>query len=411
MEEAPVVLKELPLIPLIAFQNEFDDTELRDIGLLVQCLTIIARHFDNINLIIRSNFINCVVEICHHLLNGVSTNRVLSADEEGLVKQCCEFLEVIYDPFLKWRHFLRTNQLSPSYQIDPQLRPEIVPFIYTCFEEAKQNAKATNVNAVGAYLLNVLGSITIGSAKNGRLVICPATINVIMMILGDWESDRQLREKALHNANIMLIMLLKANPVERQIELEVVVQQYLAAIGELLKSTEFVKRSPEEEFEIELRDSYRDQNALLALVRNIMTLLAVPSTKLSLCNVLLDCNVIANLVDIPEKIHAWNIDHSAITSVVVEVIALLIYSVNYEMPRKHLAKLFQGVRSAPAEVGQSRKKLVQQCLSLATNPNDPLAINSFIVNELIQWLPSLTDDEQEVAIGELMDICTRNSNR
>lgn len=381
-----------------------------EISLLVQCLTIIGRHFDNINLIIRSNFINSTVEICHHLLNVCSAKRLLSGDEQRLIQVCCEFLELIYDPFLTWRHFARTHRLatagggSSSYHVDPQLHPEIVPFVYTCFE-ARVPSKWSALRALGASLLNVLGAITSGSLRNGRLVICPATINVIVKLLGDWQVDAGVRRKALANANLMLVTLSKSSPVERQVEVDIVVQEYLLAMQQLLRTYPISAGD----------DSEGDTRALLAIVQNMATLLCEPSTKASLCNALLDGGVLTQLVEVPGKIQDWaTVDMDEHLSAVVEVVALVSYSANYRLPEKMMTRLFQGLRrsASPSSSQQdSRKGVVLQCLGLATSPNDALVVDSRVVNELVRWLPDLSGDEQALVIASLMDVCTRNSNR
>lgn len=400
-----------------SFQDDCDVAELQAIGLLVQCLIIIVRHFDNIHLIIKSNFISCIVEICHHLLNVRGNNRNnsgLSAAEGEFIKICCEFLELVYDPFLRWRFFRQTHQLSSlsgsSYHVDPQLHPEIVPFIYTSFEEGTE-AKRITLNTVGVNLLNVLGSITVGSARNGRLVICPATINVIMKILSDWSANAIVRQQALDNANIMLIVLLKSSPVERQIEVDVVVLEYLTAVKQLIALKVFDRQEEEQEEDLPpVNNNYRDGNALLSILQNVTLLLCESSTKISMCHALLDGNLVGCLVEVAEKISNWDGEMVVqCLASVVEVIALVSNLVNYQLSEKVLRRLFHGVRASAAAVDRTR--LVRQCLSLATHPKDPLVVNSMVVVELVRWLPDLTATEQEVIVSSLMDVCTRNSNR
>lgn len=384
-----------------------DTEELDNTSLLMQCLTIIGRHFDNIPLIVRSNFINCSVEICHHLLNECSPTRALAPEEENLVRVCCEFLQLIYDPFLKWPYYSRAHRLfsgGSSYHVDPQLHLEIVPFIYTCFEGVRGDKRAA-VDALGVYLLNVLGAIIVGSPRNARLVICPATINVIMTILADWRSSAKLRRKALDNVNLMLIMLVKSNPVERQIEVDIVVQEYLMAMQSLLK--EGVPESSGDDDPV----TY-DENALMSLVQNIGVLLSEPSTRGSLCNSLVDGNAILSLAEIPRKVIDWRIDTISLMSTVIETMALVSYSTNQQVPEKALRKLFAGLGEASLTTsGGSQREIVQQCLRLATNPNDPLVIHTMVVNEIISWLPKLVGDDQEVVVASLMDVCAKNSNR
>lgn len=334
---------------------------------------------------------------------------MLSSAEQQLIKVCCEFLELIYDPFLTWRHFVRKHRLTSSgssYHVDPQLHPEIVPFIYTCFEDLPAS-KRSALHNLGSCLLNVLGGIAIGSSRNGRLVICPATINVIMKIIGDWSMEEAVRKRALDNANLMLIVLVKSSPVERQIEVDIVIQEYMLAIQSLLK------RCPS----VDEDDCDQDKNALLSILQNVCVLLCEPSTKTTLCNSLLDGSMVNHFVEIPEKIREWDVDVDQHMSVIVQVIALVSYSVKYQLPEKALRRLFHGLRQSSSSSslaggeGVDRKRIVEQCLSLATNPNDALALNTMVVNELINWVPTLNRSDQELVISSLMDVCSRNSNR
>lgn len=331
-------------------------------------------------------------------------------EENDLVKVCCEFIELVYDPCLKWRHFTRSHQLSvvggASYHVDPQLHPEIVPFIYTCFE-AVTPEKVANLNAVGSSLLNVLGSVTIGANKNGRMVICPATSNVIMRLISNWTVDGKVRQRALDNLNIMLIVLLKSNPVERQIEVDVVIQEYLDAIGALIETHNQKSSEPSVV-------TCWDTSALLSLLQNFVVLLSETSTATSLCHVLLKANVMAALVTVPERMRSSLFDVEMIircTAVVVEVFTVVVRCVDVQVPPKVIKKLFVGIRNVTSSQTGNCKELVVKCLELATNPNDSLAIDSFVVKELFQWVPELNSIEQELITVSLSDICTRNSNR
>lgn len=337
--------------------------------------------------------------------------------ELRLIRVCCEFLELIYDPFFKWRNFLLSNRLTGSgagvYSVDAQqLHPEIVPFIYTCFEEEeeKTESKRNLLNEIGPNLLNVLGAITTGSTRNGRLVICPATINVVMRILASWTIQERLRGRATKIANVMLIMLLKTSPVERQIDVAVVVQEYLKAMGKLVQSREAEIR--ENDGCLDMEENSRDNKALLSIIQNLTTLLVEPSTKVNLCHALLEGNVIQQLVTIPEAIKRESSAVDECLATIVEVIAVLCATGNYALPEKTLKRLFNGMRVVTGRgSGEDRNRLVQQCLNLATSPNDPLVVNSMVVTELIHWLPVLSDYDQEVVIAALMGVCTQNSNR
>lgn len=146
---------------------------LTEITLLMKCLTIICRHFDNIETICKSSYVSSSIAVCNHVIQRVSilaaasrcsaccwwpwfnnhkcewrsTDWVLlfsphlqilnnlgvpRADELNLIAATCNFLESIFDPFLTWRSFVRNNPADftkLNYNVN-QLHPEIVPFVY-----------------------------------------------------------------------------------------------------------------------------------------------------------------------------------------------------------------------------------------------------------------------------------------
>lgn len=338
-------------------------------------------------------------------------------EETKLIRVCCEFLQLIYDPFLKWPFYTRTHQLATktsSYHAEPQLHLEIVPFIYTCFEDLHGGGggalKLGTIHELGANILSVLGAISIGSLRNARLVICPATINVIMKILGDWTLASGLRRTALDTVNLMLHMLIKSNPVERQIEVDIVVQEYLRAVQSLVKVDVVVVVGGG-------GGQAKDENSLISLVTNINLLLMETSTKQAICEAFVEGHLIMTLAELPKRVIDWPLDISTLASAVVEVIAAVSYSVvGSQVPEKALGKLFSGLREvllvvADDDDGTSKRDIIRQCLSLATNPNDQLVVNTMVVSELISWLPILGGDEQELVIGSLQSVCAKNTNR
>lgn len=85
----------------------------------------------------------------------------LSCEHQRFIKCYNYFLQALYDPYLTWRNFLRgdvANYAKLGYKISP-LHPEIVPFIYDCFQ-AKGICKHPDV---GKELFHILGAVIAGS--------------------------------------------------------------------------------------------------------------------------------------------------------------------------------------------------------------------------------------------------------
>lgn len=380
--------------------------ELTDTALLIKCLIIVCRHFDNIGLIVRSNFISCCIEICQHLLTKTAANRALLSSEVELVKVSCQFLEFLYDPYFQWRNFCTKHEYIKSSLPESStthLHAEIIPFMYTCFEDFE---KKSVLNTSGCYLLNILGGIVIGSHKNGQKVICPATVKIVIHLLSTWVCESELRDRALKLFNVMMITLLKSSPVQRQIELNVVIENYQEAINSLLSSLDFLPKSRDEAFEISSNEECLDVHALESILGNISLLLEENSTKYQVSRSLIEANFLTTLVDVPMKIQNWDIDRQAITVVVIRNVCNISHEANHLVSKRVLGKLWTGIKG----MGKAMPALVEECLSMISNPKDRLCIDCFVLNEVIKWLPEVNQREQEIMSKSLITICLRNLN-
>lgn len=124
---------------------------------------IISRHFDNIPTIAKTDYVTNSIALASHLIKQFSEKHVPKYEEISYIKSLVHFLEVLYDPYLSWRNFLKReyvdfHKLSNTYHAT-QLNVEIVPFIYDCF----QVDKIMSLPDIGAPLIDVLGAIISGS--------------------------------------------------------------------------------------------------------------------------------------------------------------------------------------------------------------------------------------------------------
>lgn len=164
-------LKRLPeeLLPAIgkfliiardACQNDdgLKDEALAETTLLLKCLTVVCRHFDNIQTVANYQYIGCALNISMNIIISVSErqrfwsstpNRTVlmgtftslqlfkdkrkpTAIETEYIRAFSQLIEVIYDPYLTWRNFLQ-GSFADHRRIWTSVVPlnvELVPFIY-----------------------------------------------------------------------------------------------------------------------------------------------------------------------------------------------------------------------------------------------------------------------------------------
>lgn len=145
-----------------SYQENFtlDDEKLDETTLLLKCLTVICRHFDNIQTVANYQYISSAVTISENIILMVSHSygslkfasrpgdhkivfffsflqlfkdkRKPTDSEIEYIKAFSHLIEAIYDPYLTWRSFL-SGHFADQRRICnsvAQLHVELVPFIY-----------------------------------------------------------------------------------------------------------------------------------------------------------------------------------------------------------------------------------------------------------------------------------------
>lgn len=359
--------------------DETDNETIGEIQLLVQCLTIISRHFDNIGTIIKSSYISSCVAISNSIIDKLNDSASVNAANTLFLECFSQFLEVLYDPYFTWRNFLRgetADYAKLAYKISP-MHAEIVPFIYDCF----QTKRISQHPKIGEHLIHILGAVISGSQDNGLRAISPATVTIIMDILSKWESDSSLRQLVLQCFTLMAIILQKSSPEQRQIDLLTIFQLYLGAIHTLLETEHFLqKTSPAESFEVSPNgDNYLDVGALNAIIGIIENFLPGHVNKHVLCNAMFEAKFIPSLVQIPERVKLWHIDHQTLGSSLVRNFHKLCSSsekIHYNlMHTNNVNILFDGLKL----FGRPSHDLVCDCLYFAFEGGDYHSLNARIV--------------------------------
>ncbi|XP_058062662.1 neurobeachin-like protein 1 isoform X2 [Anopheles bellator] len=418
-----------------ATDKSIDNEGMKENVLLVQCLTVICRHFENIDSVIRSSYISSCIAISNFIINRLTENR--STDEftdELFVKSVSQLLEVLYDPYLTWRSYLRGHHADYSclgYKIAP-MHPEIVPFIYDCF----QSGKSTKNKKIAKDLVHILGAVIAGSqaalvnvplpsvnsyslnnpdgegnkqaAHNGLRAISPATVTIIIDVVSKWESEAELRRLMLHCFALMAVILQKSSPEQRQIDLLTIFQLYIGSIRELLTTEHFLSKSlSTESFEVSHEnDNYIDVGALCASIATIEEFVPEHANKLILCNALFEAKFLSNLVQIPEQTKKWIMDHQVIGTVLVKTLQKLCYhseKMQYNlMHTNSINVLFDGLKA----YGKPSKSLINECLGFAFDDADSRHVNVSVVTKLIEWMPFMGENEQDVLSEVLLKKCS-----
>ncbi|XP_031626139.1 neurobeachin-like protein 1 isoform X2 [Contarinia nasturtii] len=414
-------LKRLPdeLLPAIgkfliiakdSYQNEapLNDDELAETTLLLKCLTMICRHFDNIQTVANYQYISCAVTISMNIIIVLfKDKRKPKAQEVEYIKSFSQLIEVIYDPYLTWRNFLHGHFADYRRILTSivQLHVELVPFIYDCF----QFETIIHLPDIGVPLVHMLGAIISGSQSNGMRAVCPATVSVLINILSKWECNAELRSIVLRCFAKMVIVLHRSNPVERQIDLLMVFQMYLDVMLILLKTRQFERRPFEEKFDVVAEnDDYIDLNALTAVVDNIECILSESQSRLPISAVIVEANYIATLAGIPKRVQKWEFDRQKLAASVIKALAMLrqtaSVTANAANLTPHIVTLFEGVKS----LGKPTKTLIEQCIELAYDSEKKEIIFGEIVTQLVSWIKDMHDTEQLYVAESMLKICAQN---
>ncbi|XP_075164730.1 neurobeachin-like protein 1 isoform X1 [Haematobia irritans] len=416
--------------------GEINDETIREIAILVDCLIIVCRHFDNILAVIKYEYKPNLIAILTHVFHQCIEQRHASTEIVHLFRSFSQFLEVMYDPYLTWRSFLRSNfadYRKLSYK-PHMVHVEIIPFIYDCF----QKNDITKFPDIGESLIHTLGAIICGSQKtlasithtnnhkksgdghaicdnlrNGMRAICPATVSVLMKILSQWETSNNLRTITLRCCALMVIVLQKSSPEERQIDLITLIKLYCDVLDDLLKTNNF-QQSAVDSFNITTEDNdsiestVLDVNALEASVDNINVFLSDASTSLAICDAIEETNLVDILIAMPKSVKSWNLDYNQILIKVLRALASI--TRNSVRITEHIryydkmGKLFVGLM----EIGLPPTNLLEACIELAYDEGKGLLVLPEVLTKLIEWLPQMDAREQTFLSEKILKACIDN---
>ncbi|XP_039488181.1 neurobeachin-like protein 1 isoform X4 [Drosophila santomea] len=385
-------------------EGKMDEKAIEEVAILVDCLVIVCRHFDNILAIIKYEYKPNLIAILSRVFKQQMELPQSVPAISHLFSSFSAFLEVMYDPYLTWRSFVRGQSADYSrLSYKPHsVHVEIVPFIYDCFQEEKLIQYAE----IGESLLNILGAVICGSQRNGMKAICPATVSITMSILRQWESVNNLRRVALQCYALMVIVLQKSSPEERQIDLVTLVQLYCDALQELLTTKHF--DSGDANFDI---TSDADQDVAIDMSALSSTVAAVKffvTGDAGVSEAVSDSNLLELLTNLPKLIKPWHISHTSSLCSTMEALAAL----TRHSPQS-AAQLRQGERierlfASLQDFGNPTVDLLDTCFMLGYDESEHLLLLPEVMLRLLNWVPTLQEREQLHVTSLVLKGCTDN---
>ncbi|XP_016965491.1 neurobeachin-like protein 1 isoform X2 [Drosophila biarmipes] len=385
-------------------QGKLEEEAIEEVAILVDCLVIVCRHFDNILAVIKYEYKPNLIAILSRVFKQQMELPQSVPAISHLFSSFSAFLEVMYDPYLTWRSFVRGQSADYSrLSYKPHsVHVEIVPFIYDCFQEEKLIRYAE----IGESLLNILGAVICGSQRNGMKAICPATVSITMSILRQWESAHGPRRVALQCYALMVIVLQKSSPEERQIDLVTLVQLYCDALQELLATKHF--DSGDANFDI---TSDADQDVAIDMAALSSTVAAVKFFVIGDAGVseaIADSSLLELLTSLPKLIKPWHISHSSTLCSTMEALGTL----TRHSPQS-AAQLRQGERierlfASLQDFGNPTVGLLDTCFMLGYDESGHLLLLPEVMLQLLNWVPTLQEREQLHVTNLVLKGCTDN---
>lgn len=206
----------------------------------------------------------------------------------------------------------------------------------------------------------------------------------------------------MHCFSLSLLVLQKSSPEQRQIDLLTMLQNYTQSMEKLLKITHFSKDSSETE-KFQLQDDNNetlDVNALNNTIQNVASFLRNSINKIIMGSIILEAKILPLLIGIPQNVKNWNIDLQTLASTLIKTITFLCAESeeiqHFMVLPDNIHKLFINLRL----MIKPNHNVVEECLRFAFL--DEINLNAAVVGKLIEWLVSMSHQEQDYLSGVLM---------
>ncbi|XP_069696226.1 neurobeachin-like protein 1 isoform X2 [Periplaneta americana] len=375
-------------------KKSLNSESLKKVELLVRCLIVICRNFDNIPLIASCDYVSQAVGIAATIIHRlVEDNADFGEAGPSFFVHFCHFLECLYDPYFTWRLFLagiRTDfeklPLQPAL-----LHVEVVPFVYDCF----QTPLIEQFPQLSTELVHVLGAVISGAQHNALRAICPATVNIVMGVVSHSKANTDVRRTAIQCFVMMVQVLDKSSPDQRQIEVGTIIQLYQDSMMELFMNDWVGKTS----------------QTLCEVVSALRSLLTDPRTQEQIQRVMIDNHMLDTIITIIEESVSFTFEKQMLASECVKTItAMLIGStIGKEMLMKTAG--YERLFSALKAVGQPSKELLHALLTMASEEepsHGSRLMNADVLLPTIRWLGDIDAEDQQWLAEAIYQLSTSN---
>uniref|UniRef100_T1J5I8 BEACH domain-containing protein n=1 Tax=Strigamia maritima TaxID=126957 RepID=T1J5I8_STRMM len=233
-------LTELPdeLLPVLGkslflLQEQVDtvisDATLNKAIVIIRCISIICRNFDNIPFVASCDFICDIMMLASRIVSIKLDDQAIK-NADTLLREIFSLFECLYDPYSVWRNSINVgNDKCNLTPFQPAvLHIELIPFFYDCF----QNRINVWADDVSLHCIHLFGAILSGAEHNAFKLICPATLEILFKILIDVDYSLELKSLILQCLKKIVDVLRNPCP-EQQVELSVVFDDYFSCLCHL----------------------------------------------------------------------------------------------------------------------------------------------------------------------------------
>nr|XP_018911290.1 PREDICTED: neurobeachin-like protein 1 [Bemisia tabaci] len=414
-ELLPAIGKFLFIAKDNAEKNAITTEETNEVQLLLRCLIMISRNFDNIPVLASCDYISHTIAIAtsliHQLVNGKDHMK------DSTVSYCtylCHMLECLYDPYFTWRHF-KLDQIPDIEMLihhPAALHVEIIPFIYDCFEtclvELESNLSNELLNVLGSSVSGsqstlcllpqhgIIESHNIGRAHNALRSICPATASLVVMVISNNKADLSVRVTAAQCFTIMVHVLIRSPPHQRQIEVGTLIELYRDALNGMI-------------------DEVWTENQILKVHSIVKTLkkavIGSAQYALSIQGVMVNVHMLENLLNIVDKCCESPLSEPLVVECVATISAIL---VGASLGKEKMQRIdgYSMLFSSLYKIGKPGRSLLEAVLSIAIE-NYSLEESSCLKNcevliFIIKWIIKFSEPDQIWLSRILCQLCTKN---
>ncbi|XP_063234189.1 neurobeachin-like protein 1 isoform X2 [Bacillus rossius redtenbacheri] len=392
-ELLPAISKFVYIAKERAEKGKLTDQSLEEIAMLLRCLVVICRNFDNIPFIASCDYVGSVVTICATL---IQQQLVDEEEEEGVagqvLRQFCRLLECLYDPYFTWRHLLLGRPADAArLPLQPALlHVEVVPFVYECFQTALLEKRPQ----LSTELLHVLGAVISGAQHNALRAICPATVNIVMGVISHPGAADEARQTAVQCFVVMARVLSRCSADQRQIEVGTILQFYQDSLVEAVSG--------------EWREG--SAQAVAGVVGALGLLLAEGSAGCQdIRDAMVDGQLLDTVVTVVEQSSRCSSERQMLATTCVKTITSILSGSSRGKERMAKTDAYERLFVALKTLGAPSRDLLTAVLSLATEDDESHTLQiAEVLLPLSHWLVDLEAEDQAWLAASLFRLCTTN---